>query len=102
MQFMDPSKKCKLDENGIISTVSEPDPITKLTPQDGRKLIEQFIIDQLLDILQDAVCCHLDVLSAVHSIADQDPSQRKLFIRGWVGILQPNPTHISILPCGNF
>ncbi|PPS06987.1 hypothetical protein GOBAR_AA13662 [Gossypium barbadense] len=82
MQFMDPTKKRKLDENGIISAVSEPDPITKLTPQDGRKLIERFTVDQLLDILQDAVCRHLDVLSAVRSIADQDPSQRKLFIRG--------------------
>ncbi|KAK8300348.1 hypothetical protein V6Z12_D05G383200 [Gossypium hirsutum] len=82
MQFMDPTKKRKLDENGIISAVSEPDPITKLTPQDGRKLIERFTVDQLLDILQDAVCRHFDVLSAVRSIADQDPSQRKLFIRG--------------------
>ncbi|KAE8713625.1 UBP1-associated protein 2C [Hibiscus syriacus] len=82
MQFADPSKKRKLDENGVNSQVSEPDPITKLTPQDGRKLIERFTVDQLLDILQDAVCCHVDVLSAVRSIADQDPSQRKLFIRG--------------------
>ncbi|TYJ48392.1 hypothetical protein E1A91_A01G058900v1 [Gossypium mustelinum] len=82
MQYMDPTKKRKLDENGTVSALSEPDPITKLTPQDGRKLIERFTVDQLLDILQDAVCCHVDVLSAVRSIADQDPSQRKLFIRG--------------------
>ncbi|XVF04326.1 hypothetical protein REPUB_Repub05bG0072800 [Reevesia pubescens] len=82
MQSMDPTKKRKLDENGFVSSVSEPDPITKLTPQDGRKLIERFTVDQLLDILQDAVSRHVDVLSAVRSIADQDPSQRKLFIRG--------------------
>ncbi|GMJ13852.1 hypothetical protein like AT3G15010 [Hibiscus trionum] len=82
MQFADLTKKRKLDDNGIISAVSEPDPITKLTPQDGRKLIERFTADQLLDILQDAVCRHVDVLSAVRSIADKDPSQRKLFIRG--------------------
>lgn len=79
---MDPTKKRKLDENGNASSLSEPDPITKLTPQDGRKLIERFTVDQLLDILQDAVAHHFDVLSAVRSIADQDPSQRKLFIRG--------------------
>ncbi|TYG71501.1 hypothetical protein ES288_D05G401600v1 [Gossypium darwinii] len=93
MQFMDPTKKQKLDENGIISALSEPDPITKLTPQDGRKLIKRFTFNQLLDILQDVVCCHLDVLSAVRSIADQDPSQRKLFIRGlgWNTTTQPNP-----------
>ncbi|XP_022717211.1 UBP1-associated protein 2C-like [Durio zibethinus] len=82
MQSFDPTKKRKPDDNGIVSSVSEPDPITKLTPQDGRKLIERFTVDQLLDILQDAVSCHEDVLSAVQSIADQDPSQRKLFIRG--------------------
>ncbi|XP_022753350.1 UBP1-associated protein 2C-like [Durio zibethinus] len=82
MQSMDPSKKRKLDENGIVSAMSGPDPITKLTPQDGRKLIERFTVDQLLDILQDAVSRHMDVLYAVRSIADQDPSQRKLFIRG--------------------
>ncbi|KAK8676917.1 hypothetical protein V6N13_142476 [Hibiscus sabdariffa] len=82
MQFPDLTKKRKLDENGLISAVSEPDPITKLTPQDGRKLIERFTVDQLHDILQDAVCRHPDVLSAVRSIADHDPSQRKLFIRG--------------------
>ncbi|KAK6270086.1 hypothetical protein POUND7_007191 [Theobroma cacao] len=79
---MDPTKKRKLDENGIVSTQSEPDPITKLTPQDGRKLIERFSVDQLLDILQDAVSRHVDVLAAVRSVADQDPAQRKLFIRG--------------------
>ncbi|KAK6229335.1 hypothetical protein SCA6_018286 [Theobroma cacao] len=82
MQGMDPTKKRKLDENGIVSTQSEPDPITKLTPQDGRKLIERFSVDQLLDILQDAVSRHVDVLAAVRSVADQDPAQRKLFIRG--------------------
>ncbi|TYH74345.1 hypothetical protein ES332_D05G391600v1 [Gossypium tomentosum] len=77
---MDPTKKQKLDENGIISAVSKPNPITKLTPQDGRKLIKQFTIDQLLDILQDAVCCHLDVLFI-------------LFIRGlgWDTTTQLNP-----------
>ncbi|TYI84644.1 hypothetical protein E1A91_D05G379600v1 [Gossypium mustelinum] len=90
---MDPTKKQKLDENGIISAVSKPNPITKLTPQDGRKLIKQFTIDQLLDILQDAVCCHLDVLFVVRFITNQDPFQRKLFIRGlgWDTTTQLNP-----------
>ncbi|XVF78729.1 hypothetical protein PTKIN_Ptkin14bG0158900 [Pterospermum kingtungense] len=82
MQSMDPTKKRKLDENGIASSLPEPDPITKLTPVDGRKLIERLTVDQLHDVLQDAVARHFDVLSAVRSIADQDPSQRKLFIRG--------------------
>ncbi|OMO92426.1 hypothetical protein COLO4_17604 [Corchorus olitorius] len=79
---MDPTKKRKLDENGIVPTHSEPDPITKLSPQDARKLVERFSVDQLLNILQDAVARHFDVLSAVRSIADQDTAQRKLFIRG--------------------
>ncbi|MBA0809326.1 hypothetical protein Gohar_024991 [Gossypium harknessii] len=77
----------------MYSAVSEPDPITKLTLQDGRKLIERFTVDQLLDILQDAVCHYLDVLSTIRSIVDQDPSQRKLFILGfgWDTTTQPNP-----------
>ncbi|OMO74849.1 hypothetical protein CCACVL1_16444 [Corchorus capsularis] len=82
MQPMDPTKKRKLDENGIVPTHSEPDPITKLSPQDARKLVERFSVDQLLNILQDAVARHFDVLCAVRSIADQDTAQRKLFIRG--------------------
>ncbi|XVF43498.1 hypothetical protein PTKIN_Ptkin02bG0044800 [Pterospermum kingtungense] len=55
----------------MASSLSEPDPITKLTPQDVSKVI-----------LKRAVAGHFDVLSAVRSVADQDPSQRKLFIRG--------------------
>ncbi|XVF45787.1 hypothetical protein PTKIN_Ptkin02bG0234700 [Pterospermum kingtungense] len=99
MQSMDPTKKRKLDEIVNASSLLEPDPITKdeiviapslleddpitkLNPQDGRKLIERFTVDQLRDIFQDAVARHFEVLSAVRSIVDQDPSQRKLFIRG--------------------
>ncbi|XP_058095641.1 UBP1-associated protein 2C-like [Magnolia sinica] len=72
------SKKRKADENGIADAVSP----SKLTPEDARKIIEPFSTDQLLDILQDAVSRHTDVLDAVRSIADRDLSQRKLFIRG--------------------
>ncbi|KAE8681102.1 UBP1-associated protein 2C [Hibiscus syriacus] len=98
MQFMDPIKKRKLDENGAVSAITEPDPIIKLTPQDGRKLIERFTLEQLLDILQEAVCRHVDVLSAVRSIADQDPSQRKLFIRGlgWDTTTDGLRSHFSV------
>ncbi|TKY66442.1 UBP1-associated protein 2C [Spatholobus suberectus] len=74
---MDPTKKRKLDENGF----TDSDPL-KLSPSDARKLIERFSPDQLLDILQDAVVRHPDVLAAVRAVADPDVSQRKLFIRG--------------------
>lgn len=77
---MDPTKKRKLDENGAVS--ADPDSVTKLTIFDSRKIIERLTNDQLLDVLSTAVAHHPDVLEAVRSIADSDPTQRKLFIRG--------------------
>lgn len=73
---MDLTKKRKLDDNGLLQ------PIFDLPVGDVRKIISSFTNDQLLDILQNAAVRHLDVLDAVRSIADQDLSQRKLFIRG--------------------
>ncbi|CAI8606913.1 unnamed protein product [Vicia faba] len=75
---MDPTKKRKLDENGFGG---ESDHL-KLSPSEARKVIERFTPDQLINILQDAVIRHPDVLSAVRAIVDTDISQRKLFIRG--------------------
>ncbi|XP_021773779.1 UBP1-associated protein 2C-like [Chenopodium quinoa] len=75
---MDPTKKRKLDENGL----SESDLPLKLTPDDVRKIIESFSPDQLRDILQNAAVSNPDVLQAVRVIADRDVTQRKLFIRG--------------------
>lgn len=75
---MDVTKKRKLDENGVLL----PDSDTKLTVDDARKIIEPFTHSQLLEIVQSAAVKHLDVLDAVRSIADHDPSRRKLFIRG--------------------
>lgn len=76
--IMDPTKKRKLDENGFGG---ESDHL-KLSPSEGRKLIERFTSDQLINILQDAVVRHPDVLSAARAVADPDISRRKLFIRG--------------------
>ncbi|XP_042510615.1 UBP1-associated protein 2C-like [Macadamia integrifolia] len=70
------TKKRKADENGEAGSG------TRLTPEDTRKIIEPFTQEQLLQILQDAAFHHLDVLDAVRAIADRDPTQRKLFIRG--------------------
>ncbi|RDX81614.1 UBP1-associated protein 2C, partial [Mucuna pruriens] len=74
---MDPMKKRKLEENGF----NDSDPL-KLSPSEARKLIERFTPDQLLEILQNAVVRHPDVLAAVRAASDPDVSQRKLFIRG--------------------
>ncbi|KAG2250849.1 hypothetical protein Bca52824_080985 [Brassica carinata] len=76
---MDMLKKRRLDENsnGILNDAH----ITRLK-HDARKLIERFSTDQLLDILQNAVARHPDVLDLVRSTADADITQRKLFIRG--------------------
>lgn len=76
---MDLTKKRKMEENGA----GDADPLVpKLTPEDARKIIERFTPDQLIDILQEAVAHHVDVLDAVRAVADPDTSQRKLFIRG--------------------
>ncbi|KAM7498643.1 hypothetical protein LguiA_023057 [Lonicera macranthoides] len=74
---MDLTKKRKLEENGDF--ITNP---YKLSTEDARKIISPFTNDQLLDILQNAVINHPDVLDAVRSIADRDLDQRKLFIRG--------------------
>ncbi|KAL5564439.1 hypothetical protein UlMin_027603 [Ulmus minor] len=82
---MDAAKKRKINENGglLVAGAGETDPsLPKLSPEDARKILERFTPDQLLDILQDAVARHADVLEAVRSIADSDTSQRKLFVRG--------------------
>lgn len=67
------SKKLKADDYA---------PSILLTPEDARKIIEPLSTEQLLDILQSATLRHPDILDAVRSVADRDPAQRKLFIRG--------------------
>ncbi|XP_010913172.1 UBP1-associated protein 2C [Elaeis guineensis] len=75
---MDPtSKKRKSDENGAV--VASP---ALLTPEDARKIVEPFTREHLLDIVREAMCRDAGVLDAVRAIADRDPAQRKLFIRG--------------------
>ncbi|XAR68287.1 hypothetical protein NMG60_11003364 [Bertholletia excelsa] len=78
---MDPTKKRKLDDNGIALADSDFGP-NQLTVDDARKIIEPFTHEQLLEIVQNAAVRHSDVLAAVRSIADRDPVLRKLFIRG--------------------
>ncbi|CAM8992229.1 hypothetical protein QQ045_009283 [Rhodiola kirilowii] len=85
MNTMDPTKKRKIEDNGIgflPTDVSSGEQLVRLTPDDARKIIESFSKDQLLEILQSAVLRHGDVLDSVRSIADRDTAQRKLFIRG--------------------
>ncbi|KAK4387121.1 UBP1-associated protein 2C [Sesamum angolense] len=79
---MDPIKKRKIDDNGVVK--AEPDSFSPLmlTIDDARKILESFTHDQLLEIVQNALLRHPDVLDAVRSFADRDTTQRKLFIRG--------------------
>nr|GEW83774.1 UBP1-associated protein 2C-like [Tanacetum cinerariifolium] len=53
-----------------------------LTQQDARKILQPFPKAQLIDILQTLITHDVAALSAVRSIADTDPSHRKLFIGG--------------------
>ncbi|GKC77308.1 UBP1-associated protein 2C-like protein [Tanacetum coccineum] len=75
---MDPSKKRKTEDNGLTITTTT----TPLTPSDARKILETLTKDQLLNILQPVLVRDSAVLDAVRAIADADPTQRKLFIRG--------------------
>ncbi|CAI9757063.1 unnamed protein product [Fraxinus pennsylvanica] len=79
---MDSIKKRKIDDNGVITVDTDAFIPYKLTPDDARKIIEPFSHEQLLEIVQNAVLRHPDVLDAVRSIADRDMTLRKLFIRG--------------------
>ncbi|KAL7211646.1 hypothetical protein ACSBR2_014492 [Camellia fascicularis] len=79
---MDLLKKRKADENGGAFAATDGGAPPLLSPDDARKILEPFTRDQLLDILHPALLRHLDVLSSVRSIADCDPSRRKLFVRG--------------------
>lgn len=76
---MDPSKKRKADDNGTNDGAL---PSTFLTPDDARKILETLTHDQLLQILQPALLTHPDVFSSVRSLANSDPTKRKLFVRG--------------------
>ncbi|KAL3839765.1 hypothetical protein ACJIZ3_024356 [Penstemon smallii] len=83
---MDLIKKRKADENGAAYTVpahfNNTAPTCILYPEDVEKILEPFTEEQLLPILRAAVLRHLDVLEAVRAVADADPVQRKLFVRG--------------------
>ncbi|KAL7603291.1 UBP1-associated protein 2C [Lactuca sativa] len=88
---MELSKKRKTEENGVLYTTAGPNDVVapplslsscSLSPQDARKILEPFTKEQLLDVLQTVVVRDVAVLDAVRSIADSDPTQRKLFIRG--------------------
>ncbi|GKF58574.1 hypothetical protein Tco_0172111, partial [Tanacetum coccineum] len=53
-----------------------------LTQQDALKILQPLTKDQLISILQTLITHDVAALSAVRSIAETDPSHRKLFIRG--------------------
>ncbi|XP_075505410.1 UBP1-associated protein 2C-like isoform X2 [Primulina tabacum] len=87
---MDLAKKRKADENGgayfapidlncdTFSAQLSP----SMSPEDAEKIIEPFTKEQILPILRAAIVRHPDVLEAVRAVADADPVQRKLFVRG--------------------
>ncbi|KAH6764335.1 RNA-binding family protein [Perilla frutescens var. hirtella] len=79
---MDPIKKRKIDENGVVGADSDAFNPLMLTVDDARRILEPFTHDQLLEIVQNALLRHPDVLDAVRLFADRDTTQRKLFIRG--------------------
>eukprot|EP00252_Welwitschia_mirabilis_P002378 TRINITY_DN1230_c0_g2_i1.p1 TRINITY_DN1230_c0_g2~~TRINITY_DN1230_c0_g2_i1.p1 ORF type:complete len:455 (+),score=54.51 TRINITY_DN1230_c0_g2_i1:206-1570(+) len=75
-------KKRKVEENGEGGGDGVVAETAVISREDARKIIEPFSKDELLDILSEAATKHLDVLDAIRAIADKDPAQRKLFIRG--------------------
>ncbi|KAL6553489.1 hypothetical protein OROGR_007331 [Orobanche gracilis] len=79
---MEPIKKRKIEDNGVVKLESDIFNPLMLTIDDARKIVGAFTHEQLLDIVQNALLRHPDVLDAVRSITDRDVTQRKLFIRG--------------------
>ncbi|KAJ8561016.1 hypothetical protein K7X08_027206 [Anisodus acutangulus] len=80
---MDLMKKRKLDDNNNNGVIVSDVPVTsRLTIEDARKILESITPEQTLEILQNAVIRHNDVLDQVRLIADRDTTQRKLFVRG--------------------
>ncbi|KZV42130.1 hypothetical protein F511_29809 [Dorcoceras hygrometricum] len=79
---MDPIKKRKIEDNGIVAADADSFSPVMLTVDDARKILEPFTHEVLLEIVQKALLRHHDVLDAVRSIADRDITQRKLFVRG--------------------
>ncbi|KAK1285115.1 hypothetical protein QJS10_CPB20g01991 [Acorus calamus] len=78
---MDPSnKKRKSDENGVPSALDGVP--SALTKDDIAKIIDPFTREQLAEIVSSVATRSPDLLSSIRSIADRDPTQRKLFIRG--------------------
>ncbi|XP_073302115.1 UBP1-associated protein 2C-like isoform X2 [Primulina huaijiensis] len=87
---MDLAKKRKADENGgayfvpidLNSDTFSAQLSPSMSPEDAEKIIEPFTKEQILPILRAAIVRHPDVLEAVRTVADADPVQRKLFVRG--------------------
>ncbi|KAF5460927.1 hypothetical protein F2P56_020762 [Juglans regia] len=77
---MDPTKKRKLEENGVSAEIDPS--LSILTPEDVRKIVDRIDKDKLINIVAAAAVRHLDVLEGVRALADSDVSQRKLFVRG--------------------
>ncbi|KAJ6799542.1 UBP1-associated protein 2C [Iris pallida] len=77
------SKKRKSDDNGVFVT-PPPSAVPRLTPEDALKILEPFSRDELLSVVSTAMVTDpsSSVLSSVRSVADADPTRRKLFIRG--------------------
>ncbi|XP_027111901.1 UBP1-associated protein 2C-like [Coffea eugenioides] len=91
LNLMDLSKKRKTEENGgypaPTSLIADPNATlppfpSPLSPEDVSKILDPFTKEQLLPIIRAAIVRHPDVLEAVRSVADSDPAQRKLFVRG--------------------
>lgn len=79
---MDPQKKRKMEETGAVCPDSDAFNPLMLTVDDARRILDSLSHDQLLEIVQNALLRHPDVLEAVRSVADRDTAQRKLFVRG--------------------
>lgn len=67
------SKKRKMEENGVVESISK---------EDAKKILDLFSKEQLLEILVGAAVSHPDVLDEIRKLADKDPAHRKIFVRG--------------------
>jgi heterogeneous nuclear ribonucleoprotein A1/A3 len=79
---MGPTKKRKLDENGVVPPLHRCGPrAPKTHPGRRPQIVDRIDKEKLPDIVAVTAASHVDVLDGVRALVNSNSLQRKLFIR---------------------